>query len=303
MHVSKTCADPLNLACRADKSRNAGSGEQINTPSINRLKLMRTRLTLPEGKARTVPLLFILFSYDMRFPLTQHRPSRAAGSSALVGVLAMVALYTRAAGASLHPTRDIAGIKVIDTAIVQAAEQFAKAHASHAVYKHVMRSWLYGVLMIDSDDTLRDSIDLEVHAVSSLLHDLGWDKASNSSVVSPDKRFEVDGAMAARGFINGHNEGESWEERRVQLVWDSIALHTERSIAYFKELEVQVVSKGISMDFAGPLFGVPEAHYAAVEREFPKHDLKNEVNETFIWLCESKPSTTYGEFYSSCSLI
>lgn len=211
------------------------------------------------------------------------------------GILPRTALSTRSAATSSHPTRVIAGISVVDTAIVKAAEQFAIKHGSHAVYKHVMRSWLYGVLMIEANATLRDSIDLEVHAVSTLLHDVGWDKEDNSSVVSSDRRFEVDGAVAARTFIEGHDDGRHWEHRRVQLVWDAIALHTERSIAYFKESEVQVVSKGISMDFAGPLFGVSEDEYAVVEREFPKDDLKNEVNATLVWLCERKPATTYGE--------
>jgi hypothetical protein len=190
-------------------------------------------------------------------------------------------------------TRDIAGISVIDTPLVRAAEHFSKEHSSEPVYKHVMRSWLYGVLMINANSTLAAAVDLEVHAVASLLHDLGWDQAQDSTVVSHDRRFEVDGAIAARNFIEARHDGQNWEERRVQLVWDAIALHTERSIAFYKELDVQVVSKGIQMDFAGPLYGVPEDDYLPVEQAFPKDDLKDAVNQTFIWLCQEKPATTY----------
>ncbi|KAF5972987.1 hypothetical protein FBULB1_8507 [Fusarium bulbicola] len=158
---------------------------------------------------------------------------------------------------------------------------------------HVMRSWLFGVLMINANETLGNSIDLEVHAVATLLHDLGWDTTEESSIISADRRFEVDGAFAARDFIQQHQDGKFWHERSVQLVWDAIALHTERSISYFKELDVQVVSKGIAMDFSGPGYGVSGGDYALIAKAFPKGDLKDSVNDTIIWLCDTKPRMTY----------
>ncbi|KAG5760331.1 hypothetical protein H9Q72_011560 [Fusarium xylarioides] len=179
------------------------------------------------------------------------------------------------------PTRKLAGISVINTPIFQDAEAFALKHSTYPIYKHVMRSWLYGVLMINANEILSDSVDLEVHAVATLLHDLGWDTTEASSIISADRRFEVDGAFAARKFIQEHQDGRFWHERNVQLVWDVIALHTERSISYFKELDVQVVSKGIAMDFSGPGYGVSGEDYAAIARAFPKSDLKDSVNDTY----------------------
>jgi hypothetical protein len=195
----------------------------------------------------------------------------------------------------VYPQRVIAGVSVVDTPLVRAAETFARYHGSNFVYKHVMRSWLFGVLLVEQNATLRAIVDPEVHAVAAILHDLGWDRGPNSTLVSPDRRFEVDGAIAARDFIRAHEDGKKWDERRVQLVWDAIALHTERSIAYFKELDVQVVSRGIALDFEGPGQGVTKESYGAVLREFPKDDFKSGVNETIIWLCQTKPATTYGE--------
>ena len=93
------------------------------------------------------------------------------------------------------------------------------------------------------------SVDREIYTVATLLHDLSWDKTENSRIISTDKRIEVDGAIAAREFIHTHKDGKDWEDRRVQLVWDAIALYTERYLSHFKELDVQVVSKGISLDF------------------------------------------------------
>ena len=197
------------------------------------------------------------------------------------------------------PTRELAGVTVIDTPLVRAAEAYALDHSSWPVYKHIMRSWLYGVLMIQADKSLSCSVDLEVHAIAAILHDLGWDQTPNSTLISPDRRFEVDGAVAARKFISSHEDGSDWEERRVQLVWDSIALHAEPSIANYKELDVQVVAKGIGLDFTGPAYGISEEDYALVGQEYPKDDLIPAANQTLIWLCQTKPAATYGRVTSS----
>ncbi|KAK5655353.1 hypothetical protein OQA88_5920 [Cercophora sp. LCS_1] len=194
---------------------------------------------------------------------------------------------------SILPTRTIANVTVPDTPIIRSAEAYARKHSSDFVYKHTMRSWLFGVLLIQANSTLRATVDMEIHAVASILHDLGWDRTLGSDIISSDRRFEVDGAVAAVDFLHTHADGRAWEPRRVQLVWDAIALHTERSIAYFKEVDVQVVSRGISLDFSGPGSGVEKEAYDVIVKEFPKHNLKTGVNETLVWLCQTKPGTTY----------
>lgn len=212
---------------------------------------------------------------------------------------------------SRHPTRKIAGVSVINTPLVRAAEAFAREHNEDGAFKHVMRSWLYGTLTIQANQTLRDEVDLEVHAVATILHDLGWDASPGSSLVSADRRFEVDGAIAARDFVERHQGGggsearrkRQWNEQRLQLLWDAIALHTQPSISMFKELEVQTVAMGILQDFLGPSYGVSASQHARVNAVYPKQDLKNTVNETIIRLCRSKPSTTYGEFPPSPPLF
>jgi hypothetical protein len=184
---------------------------------------------------------------------------------------------------------------VVDTPLVRAAQKFARDHGDDHTYNHIMRSWLFGTLMLQHNTTLQAIVDPEVHAVASILHDLGWDRTPNSTLVSPDRRFEVDGAIAAREFIHAHPHGRRWDKRRVQLVWDAIALHTERRIAYFKEPEVEAVSKSIGLDFWGPDLGVPADKYAAVLGEFPRSSFPDAFIETMSWLCRTKPETTYGE--------
>ena len=79
-------------------------------------------------------------------------------------------------------------------------------------------------------------------------------RSPNRDLISLDKRFEVDGAIAARSFLL-HQEGHKWDKHRQQLVWDSIALHTSADIAKFKETEVVLVSAGTIVELVGPVIG------------------------------------------------
>lgn len=194
------------------------------------------------------------------------------------------------------PRRNIAGVSVVDTPLVQAAQQYMRDHSNDGMYRHVMRTWLFGTLMVNNNVTLAGLVDPEVQAVSLLLHDLGTDRSPGSLLVSPNRRFEVDGAIAARDFIRGHREGRGWDEHRLQLVWDAIAFHTEQKYALYKEPDVAAVSTGVFMDFTGPNSGVTPAQYAAVVNEFPNSDLRDSVRDVFTWLCSTKPISTYGEF-------
>ncbi|GAW19367.1 hypothetical protein ANO14919_088530 [Xylariales sp. No.14919] len=198
---------------------------------------------------------------------------------------------------STLPTRTIAGVTVIDTELVREAQEFARGHSSDVVWNHVLRGWLFGSLIIAHNDTLRATVDAEAHAVAAILHDLGWDQTPNSTTVSADRRFEVDGAIAAREFIQSHRASQqAWDDHRIQLVWDSIALHTQDSIYRYKEDTVAVTGAGILMDFNGPSWGVTQQDYDAVLAEVPKVQFREGINETFIWLCQTKPKTTIDTF-------
>ncbi|RYO86195.1 hypothetical protein DL766_003553 [Monosporascus sp. MC13-8B] len=196
------------------------------------------------------------------------------------------------------PVQEIAGVRVVDTPTAGAGRGTIRPAAQHR-------------LVIQA----RRALDAFRHAHHPAQRDPGVHRrpgnarrsraaarprvgpATELTFISGDRRFEVDGAFAARAFLEAHEEGRRWQDDgRMQLVWDSIALHTERSIAYYKEPVVQVVSEGIGLDFSGPGLGVTEAEYAAVVDRFPKDGLRGGVNDTLVWLCETKPATTYGEF-------
>ncbi|KAI1773314.1 hypothetical protein F4818DRAFT_423877 [Hypoxylon cercidicola] len=191
-----------------------------------------------------------------------------------------------------YPNVTIAGVTVIDTPTVRLAQEYTRNHSTEAVFKHQMRAWLFGSLIIAANETLRNTVDIEVQAVSALLHDLGWDMTPNSTVTTVDHRFEVDGAIASRKFLEKYGD-ESWDARRIQLVWDAIALHTTRGIAYFKEAEVGLTSMGIAVDYDGPRAEVPDPIYSRITTEYDNSDLVAATNETFTFFCAFKPAQTY----------
>ena len=194
-------------------------------------------------------------------------------------------------------TRQIAGVAIPNTPIVLKALAYARSHSDDMTYNHVLRSCLFGFVIADKSPNLRDR-DREVHAVAAILHDLGWD--NTGELVSEDKRFEVDGAIAARTFLD--DNAEEWDHRRKQLVWDAIALHTTFSIAMYKEAEVVATTQGILADFAGP-DNVPGGlltwdEYNEIVKALPREGLVAGCREIFCILCRTKPETTYDNIVS-----
>jgi hypothetical protein len=142
----------------------------------------------------------------------------------------LLSLATLAASTT-YPTRLVAGITVPDTPTITKAIAYARANQNDQTYNHVMRSWLMGTASISHLPTnITHGIDLEAYAVAVILHDLGLD-LNNSAIVSPDKRFEVDGANAAVKFLRNEGENGVWSEQRLWEVWHAVALHTTPSIA------------------------------------------------------------------------
>src|SRR5260370_245412 len=88
--------------------------------------------------------------------------------------------------------------------------------------------------------------DPELLYISALFHDLGLTKHYGSA----DKRFEVDGANAARSLLEQH--GLSKES--TQLVWDAIALHQTIGVAQYKEPVVALLYHGVGFDVMSDRF-------------------------------------------------
>ncbi|KAI7187716.1 hypothetical protein KC363_g5842 [Hortaea werneckii] len=151
------------------------------------------------------------------------------------------------------PTKELAGVHIPDTPLVTKALDFARQHSTDYTYNHIVRSALFGFIISDKLPRTKER-DREAHAVAAILHDLGFPigHPPHSEVLSNDKRFEVDGANAAREFLKREADPQQWGKHRLQLVWDSIALHTIGTVVFHKEPECQACSYGIWADFQGP---------------------------------------------------
>jgi len=182
-------------------------------------------------------------------------------------------------------TRLIAGISVSDTPLIAAVVEYAQRVSEPYLYNHAMRSWLFAEAI---GRVKGIAYDREVVAVGTVLHDIGL-----TASVLGSNRFEVNGADAAVSFI----KGRGLSDRRVQLVWDLVALNSTPSLALHKEPEVAVGTMGIGLDYGG--FGVQALTAGDLERilgAFPRLKMKERFAETCCRLVAEKPETSYDNF-------
>jgi len=184
-----------------------------------------------------------------------------------------------------EPTRVVGGITVIDSPLISRAMAFARAHSEPVLFNHAVRSWLFAVRLGQLDGIAHDP---EVVAVASLLHDLGL-----TDHVLGQRRFEVEGADAARAFVRE----QGLDQRRAQLVWDTVALNSTPSIALYKEPEVALATAGIALDFGGLQYDrIPPDEMRSILAAFPRLDLKRSFTDSVCRIVKTRPETTYDNF-------
>jgi len=195
---------------------------------------------------------------------------------------------------SLPPT-PIAGITYPKSDLISKAFAFINEHHNPTVANHVIRSSLFALVIIRKLPHLKDC-DPESIVLATLLHDLGW--SASPSLVSPDKRFEVDGANDARDFIKATANGSKYDDHCLQQIWYAIALHTTTSISLHAQPFVAAVAMGIMSDFLGPNMpgGVSIEEFKEIVGAYPRLGMAGELREVMCGLCKKKPETTYDNF-------
>jgi hypothetical protein len=181
-------------------------------------------------------------------------------------------------------TRVLGGITVIDTPLITRAMDYARIHSEPFLFNHAVRSWLFAVRLGQLQSV---SHDPEVVAIGTLLHDLGL----TDSFTGP-KRFEIDGAEAARAFARE----QGLDDRQVQLIWDSVALNSTPSIGLYKEAEVALCTAGIGVEFGFQYDRIPPAEMKSVLAAFPRLEMKRRFTDSVCRIINTKPETTYDNF-------
>jgi hypothetical protein len=181
--------------------------------------------------------------------------------------------------------RLIAGVSVPDSPLITESLEYARKLSEPYLFNHAVRSWLFAVKI---GQLKRIDYDPEVVAVGTLLHDIGL-----TAGVSGPNRFEVNGAAAAVSFI----KERGLSNRRVQLIWDLIALNSTPSIALHKEAEVALGTMGIGLDWGG--FGfelIPSGDMTEILRAFPRLKMKDKFAEACCHLVAARPETSSDTF-------
>jgi hypothetical protein len=179
----------------------------------------------------------------------------------------------------------LAGVLVPDTPVVARAIEYARHHSEPYLFNHVMRSWLFSASLARLKQVEHDA---EVLAVATLLHDIGLTPAFDGPL-----RFEVEGANAARKF----GQGAGLDDRRCQLVWDTVALNSTPSIALYKETEVALATAGIALDWGGWGYeSLPQVQITEIVDVFPRLAMKQQFAHAVCRIVETRPASTYDNF-------
>jgi hypothetical protein len=182
-------------------------------------------------------------------------------------------------------TRVLGGITVVDTPLIGRAMDLARIHSEPFLFNHAVRSWLFAVRLGQLQGIAHDA---EVVAVGSLLHDIGL----TESFAGP-KRFEIEGADAARVFARE----QGLDDRRVQLIWDTVALNSTPSIALHKETEVALCTAGIGLDWGGFQHDkIPPDEMNGILAAYPRLDMKRGFTDSVCRIVKTRPETTYDNF-------
>ena len=178
----------------------------------------------------------------------------------------------------------IAGVRIPDSGLARDVTEFVQDTSSPLLFDHSRRVFLWGSLQGEKKGL---QFDPELLYVGAMFHDIGLVAGHRSA----DERFEIDGANAARAFL----EERGLPEEQITMVWDSIALHTTPEIPRYKAPEVWLVTLGVEFDVLGLHAGdVPAELQADVVAAHPRTGFKAGIVETFYEGMRDKPETTFG---------
>jgi hypothetical protein len=178
----------------------------------------------------------------------------------------------------------IAGIQIPDSALARDATQFVQDVSSQLLFDHSRRVFLWGSLQGQKH---RLNFDPELLYVGAMFHDVGLVKGHRSA----HERFEIDGANAARAFLEQHGVPED----QVMTVWESIALHTTPEVPRYKQPEVLLVTLGVEFDVLGlHLDDLSPEQRADVVAAHPRTDFKAGIVDAFFDGFRDKPETAFG---------
>jgi hypothetical protein len=182
------------------------------------------------------------------------------------------------------PRKTIAGVAMPDSALAREATEFVQDVSTQLLFDHSRRVFLWASLRAEQ---LVLGYDAELLYVGAMFHDVGLLEGHRSA----HERFEIDGANAARAFLERHG----LPEEQVMTIWESIALHTTRQVPNYKQPEVRLVALGVQYDLYGSEFdALSPQQRDAVLAAHPRTKFEAGMIEALAEGISYKPETAVG---------
>ena len=182
-------------------------------------------------------------------------------------------------------TSSIRGIAIPDTRLGRAVTAFVRDTETELLFNHSTRVYYFGALA-GLERGLK--ADAELLYAGAMFHDVGLMPRHSSR----DERFEVDGANAAKAFLESYGIPQA----DIDTVWTAIALHTTPGIPKHMHPVVALVTVGVEMD----VLGLTYAEFAADTRDavvsaYPRPgSFKEDIIQAFYDGIRHKPDSTFG---------
>src|SRR4029079_11228406 len=171
-----------------------------------------------------------------------------------------------------------------DSLLAKEATDILREHSIDLLFNHSIRVYLFAA---EQGRQWKLRFDPELLYVAAAFHDLGLIRKFSS----PDERFEVDGANAARQFLNAHNSARD----QVQTVWETSTLHTTPGIPKHMGPEVALLNSGVLLDVIGVGFDqFPVEVREEIVARYPRTNFKEGFIQEYLAGFAHKHATTYG---------
>ena len=187
--------------------------------------------------------------------------------------------------APLLHTAGIHGIKIPDSTLGRAITAFIRDTETDLLFNHSSRVYFFGALAGQQRNL---SFNHELLYAAAMFHDIGLMESHSSKHL----RFEVEGANAARDFLNSYGLDPS----DIEKVWTGIALHTTPGVPEFMHPVIALTTAGVEMDVLGLTYDkYDESVREAVVAAFPRTpNFKEDIIDAFYNGIKHKPDTTFG---------
>ena len=179
-----------------------------------------------------------------------------------------------------------AALAIPDSLLATEATDILREYATDLLFNHSTRVYLFAA---EQGRQQKLRFDPELLYVAAAFHDFGLIQKFSS----PNDRFEVDGANAARQFLTAHNV----PEEQVQTAWEAIALHTTPGVTQYMRPEVALLQSGVWLDVLGTGFDqFPSDLRDAIVARYPRKNFKKDFLQAYFGGFAHKPDTTFGTF-------